>query len=53
MPVDLACLTNLEILKVDKNKVDSLGGILEMRKLRELSVRGNKVDKVDLRMAQW
>ncbi|KZT60287.1 L domain-like protein [Calocera cornea HHB12733] len=48
----LAALTNLRELHADYNCLTSLDGLRDIP-LRVLTVRGNKIQKVDVRMTQW
>lgn len=50
---ELACLVHLRELTLDSNKITDLKPIMAIESLVELSVRGNRLGKVDFAAANW
>lgn len=49
----LACLVHLRELKADNNQIKDLGGLAEIDGLLRLSLKGNRVETLDLAATSW
>lgn len=50
---ELGCLKHLRELTADHNRISTLSPLLDMESLVKVSVRGNRIDKLDLGLASW
>lgn len=53
MRLELSCLKHLRELRADYNRISTLDGILGLDSLLKVSVRGNRIDTLDLGNAKW
>lgn len=51
--VELSCLSHLRELTLDSNKITDLKPIMNLEMLVELSVKGNRLGKLDMTSAKW
>lgn len=52
-PAELSCLSHLRELNLDSNKITDLKPIMNLEMLVELSVKGNRLGKLDFSNAKW